>query len=379
MSVLDPHRRALEALDARGRLRRLQPRAGADFASNDYLGLANSDLLRDAARAALDRGVGTGAGASRLLRGNDPEHAALEAEAAQVFGTQAALYLANGFTANMALFSSLPRQGDLILHDALIHASAHDGMRLGPATTQAFAHNDADAAETALRTWRAAGGDGRVWIAIEALYSMDGDFAPIDEFVALADRHDAMLVVDEAHATGLYGPDGRGLSHPFASRENVVSLHTCGKALGSSGALICGAEPLIDTLINRARGFIYSTAPAPLNAAITRAALGTLVADDPRRMAALQLGGVARSEAARLCGTQPGNSQIIPVIIGDDKRCMRIAQTMQEAGFDVRGIRPPTVPRGTARLRISVTPHVDAATITAMFETLANALQAEAA
>lgn len=374
MSVLDTHRKALNALDARGRLRQLAPRGGVDFASNDYLGLAGSRLLRDAAMDALNRSVPPGAGAARLLRGNDPEHEALESDSARIFGTQAALYLANGFIANSSLFSALPRHGDLIVYDALIHASVHDGMRLGSGEARAFAHNNAQAAEDVITQWRTEGGIGRVWIAIESLYSMDGDFAAIADFTALADRHDAMLVLDEAHSTGLYGTGGRGLGADIAGRENVITLHTCGKALGGSGALICGAQPMIDTLINRARGFIYSTAPSPLNAAVARAALTHVHGDDTRRLAALALGAHARQQAAALCGVDAGESQIIPVIIGDDKQALHIAAAMQSAGYDIRAIRPPTVPRGTARLRISVTLNVDAPTVTAMFQTLAGVM-----
>ena len=241
MTGFPRHAEALAALAGQGRLRRLAPRLGHDFASNDYLGLAGSDLLRDAARVALDRGVAVGAGGSRLLRGNDAEHEALETMAARFFGAERALFMGGGFAANQAIFASLPLPGDLVLYDALIHASAHDGMRLGRAECQAFAHNDAVDAQAQIRIWRAKGGTGRVWITIESLYSMDGDFAPMAAFVALAAEQDAVLVVDEAHATGLYGATGRGVTEGMAQNPALLTLHTCGKALGVSGALICGA------------------------------------------------------------------------------------------------------------------------------------------
>ncbi|MDW4549093.1 8-amino-7-oxononanoate synthase [Defluviimonas sp. D31] len=376
MSGLARQVRALEALEARGRLRRLMPRAGADFASNDYLGLAGSDLLRQAAADALARGVAVGAGGSRLLRGNDVEHEALEAEAAAFFGTERALYLGGGFPANLAIFSALPQHGDLVLHDALIHASAHDGMRLGRAEARSFPHNDVTAAEDAIRDWRGKGGTGQVWIAAEAVYSMDGDLAPIADLAALAEGHEAMLIVDEAHATGLFGPDGRGLAHAVAGRENVVSLHTGGKALGVHGGLVTAAAPLIDTLINKARSFIYATAPSPLNAALLRASLRDLATNPARREAALALRAHAHEAAHTLCGLDGCQSQILPVILGDDRRTMAVAEALQARGFDVRGIRPPTVPRGTSRLRISITLNTSAEVVTDLFTALAEITEA---
>jgi len=369
------HTNVLEALKTRGRYRTLVPRIGYDFASNDYLGLANSDILRQAASAALDRGVGLGAGASRLLRGNDPEHEALEAEAAAFFGTQKALFFGGGFVANTAIFSTLPRQGDLIVHDALIHASAHDGMRLGRAQIVAFNHNDVAHADTVINAWHAQGGTGRIWLAFETVYSMDGDLAPIESLVALAQRHDAVLVADEAHATGVLGPQGRGLLHAYEGQVDIITLHTCGKALGVSGALVCGATPLIDTLINKARGFIFATAPAPLTAALVRAALQVLQQKPLLSDVFAKHIAHARAKAVQKCGLATPQSHIIPVLIGDDKQAMDMAKRMQARGFDVRGIRPPTVPRGTARLRISITLNTSTTKTSDMFCALAEELE----
>ncbi|WP_370161372.1 8-amino-7-oxononanoate synthase [Limimaricola soesokkakensis] len=371
------HAEALEALGARGRRRALMPRAGRDFSSNDYLGLASSELLRAAARAALDRGVATGSGGSRLLRGNDAEHVALEEEAATFFGASAALYMGAGFPGNVAIFSSLPMQGDLVLHDALVHASAHDGMRLGRAETQSFAHNDADAARDALRSWRAAGGTGRAWIACESLYSMEGDLAPLDNLAAVAAEDGAVLVVDEAHASGLYGVQGQGRAHGLDPSVDLVSLHTCGKALGGAGGLICGDPVLIDTLINRARNFIFSTAPSPLDAAIMRAAL-RLVEERPELREAAWRNITHAHEAARRGGFGAFETQILPVLIGDDAEALALAQALQARGHDVRAIRPPTVPRGTARLRVSITPNVSKDEIDALFADLADIRKAAA-
>src|SRR5882724_12211644 len=263
----------LRELAKRGRLRSLRERSGIDFTSNDYLGLAESEELRRATAEAVARGVPVGSGGSRLLRGNHPEHEALESEAAAYFGAETALYFGGGYIANFAIFSTLPQHGDLVVHDELIHASVHEGLRRGRAEFVAASHNDIDAFETAILRWRAGGGKGRPWLAIESLYSMDGDCPNLAELVDVADRHDAMVVIDEAHATGVLGPQGRGLAASFAGRDNVITLHTCGKALGTAGGLVLGPKTIRDFLVNRARPFIFATAPSPLIAAITRAAL----------------------------------------------------------------------------------------------------------
>jgi len=369
--ILDAHARDLAGLAARDRLRALRPRIGVDFASNDYLGLAESPALREAVAEALARGVPVGAGGSRLLRGNHPEHEALEAEAAAFFGSEATLFLSSGFAANLVAFSALPQRGDLVLHDALIHASAHDGMRLGRAETWNFAHNDVGAADDAILGWRARGGTGRVWIAVESLYGMDGDRAPLADLAALADRHDAFLLVDEAHATGVFGDRGEGLGGALHGRDNVVTLHTCGKALGCEGALLCLPATLRDFLVNRGRAFVFSTAPSPLMAAAARASL-RLAADPARRAALGRLVAHAGTVLARH-GVVATGSPIMPLIVGEDAATMRLADAVQAAGYDVRGIRPPTVPPGTARLRLSITLGVGAADIDGLAAALAAA------
>jgi len=348
------HAADLDRLGAASRRRRLSPQTGTDFASNDYLGLARSPLLADAAHAALERGVPIGSSGSRLLRGNDHEHEALEAEAAAFFDCERALWFSSGFAANEALFSTLPQRGDLVVHDELIHASAHEGMRIGRAECVTVAHNCADACEAAIRRWRAGGGTGQVWIAAESLYSMDGDTAPLGDLAAIADRYDGILLIDEAHATGVFGPDGRGLAAHLDGRGNVITLRTCGKALGCEGALVCGPAAAIDFLVNRGRGFIFSTAPSPLIAAINRAALNLLTAAPHLRDGLWERIRLAERVFAPLGATVTG-SQILPLIVGDDARTMQLAAQVQAAGFDVRGIRPPTVPVGTSRLRITIT------------------------
>ncbi|MER9580757.1 8-amino-7-oxononanoate synthase [Mesorhizobium sp. M0276] len=364
----------LQGLARRDRLRTLSPRAGLDFSSNDYLGLAASRRLGDAVTAAIARGTPVGATGSRLLRGNAPEHEQLEADAAAFFGAERALFFGSGYIANFALLTVLPQKGDLLVLDELAHASMHEGAQAGRAEARLAAHNDVDAVEDAITRWRAEGGMGRVWIAVESLYSMDGDRAPMESIVALADRHEAFLVVDEAHATGVWGPDGRGFAAAFEGRDNIIALHTCGKALGASGALITGPGTLCDYLVNRCRPFIYATAPSPLMAVAAREALAIL-SDEPMRRVRLheQVASACRQLAER-CGVMPSGSQIQPVVIGDNKCTMAVAAALQARDFDIGGIRPPTVPEGTSRLRISLTLNVDEADIRAMVETLVEVL-----
>jgi 8-amino-7-oxononanoate synthase len=366
----DPHRCVLETLDAKGRLRALTATRGRDFTSNDYLALAESTALRDAAAAALARGVPLGAGGSRLLRGNHPEHEGLEEEAASFFGSETALYFPTGFAANAAIAATLPRTGDLIVYDALMHASFRSGLEPSRIAAVEAPHNDVDAMDAIVKGWRAGGGRGRVWIAVETLYSMDGDRAPLPELVALAQKHDAMLILDEAHATGVYGAQGRGLGAAYEGAPTIISLHTCGKGLGAAGGLVCLPRLYRDFLVNRGRSFIYSTAPSPLMAAVVRQALKISAGAEQERTQLQLL--VRHAEAAmKTLGLPVSGSQIVPVIVGADTRAVALAAALQAKGHDVRAIRPPTVPEGTARLRIALTLHVTPQDIDTLFADLA--------
>jgi 8-amino-7-oxononanoate synthase len=367
----------LAQLEQKGRRRVLAQQTGIDFTSNDYLGLAESQRLNAAAASALERGVAVGAGGSRLLRGNHPEHEALEAEAAAFFQSDGALFFGSGYAANVAILSTLPQRGDVVVQDLLVHASTHAGIAACRADAVAASHNDAGAFDDAIRHWRNAGGTGHPWIAVESLYSMDGDRAPLAELARLADHHHGFLLVDEAHATGVYGTEGRGLSADLEGRDNVVVLHTCGKALGTAGALVTGSRLLLDFLVNHARPFIYATAPSPLLAATVREALKILADEPERREKLLQLIVFANEQLTSCLGIEGSGSQIIPVVIGDNGRTVRIAGRMQMEGFDIRAIRPPTVPEGTARLRISITLNVDSAKIIRMFDRLSHVMAEE--
>lgn len=363
----------LAQLADKARLRSLAPRAGVDFASNDYLGLAGSSRLKRAVEQALERGVPVGAGGSRLLRGNHPEHEALESEAAEFFGGEAAIFFANGYGANSALISTLPQRGDLVLYDELIHASVHEGVRLSRAEAAGAPHNDVQAFDDAIAGWRARGGTGQVWIVVESLYSMDGDRAPLPELADVAARHGAVLIVDEAHATGVFGPDGRGLAAELRPRANLITLHTCGKALGCEGALLVGPRVMKEHLVNRGRGFIFSTAPSPLMAAAVREAL-RICMEEPERRDALRAMIAHGERVLTPLGAAASGSQIVPLVLGEDARTMDVARRLQAAGFDIRGIRPPTVPHGTARLRIALTLNASTADVDALAAALERAL-----
>ncbi|MDP1581933.1 MAG: 8-amino-7-oxononanoate synthase [Bradyrhizobium sp.] len=372
------YEQALEALNRRGRLRALGGRSGLDFTSNDYLGFAESPELKEAVADALARDVPVGAGGSRLLRGNHAEHEMLEEEAARFFGGESALFFGAGFAANAALISTLPQRGDLLLYDALAHASTREGLHGTRAAYREFAHNDVDQVESELRAFRAVQAHARCFIAIESLYSMDGDLAPLADIASLAARYDAVLLIDEAHATGVQGPQGRGLAADLEGAPNVVTLHTCGKALGASGALLLMPELLRRYMINRCKPFIYATAPSPLVAAAVRAALRMCARADDRRTALrariAQLGG-----HITLLGLPTSGTQIQPVILGGDRRASAVAKALAAEGFDIRAIRPPTVPEGTARLRITLSSQLAQESVDALGASLGRHLQDTAA
>ncbi|MCK1525007.1 8-amino-7-oxononanoate synthase [Bradyrhizobium sp. 17] len=353
------------------RLRALGPRGGIDFTSNDYLALASAPRMKNAICAALEAGTPVGAGGSRLLRGNCEEHEALEAEAAQFFGTETALFFGGGYVANVAVLTTLPQRDDLLVLDSLVHASIHEGARASRADFRISEHNDPLSVEDTIREWRTNGGVGRVWIVVESLYSMDGDFAPLKDLVVITDRYDAFLMVDEAHATGVYGERGRGLTAPYERRENVLVLHTCGKALGAAGALVTTVRALRDFLVNRCRPFIFATAPSPLMAVAVREALLILQEEPERQKRLADLVAFTHRELRVRGLKSPSDSQIVPYIVGENARAIRLASALQARSFDIRGIRPPTVPAGTARLRISLTLNVGEDDVRAMLDALA--------
>ncbi len=364
----------MERLKHEHRLRELAPGRGIDFSSNDYLGLSRHPALREAVVEAIDQDGAVGAGGSRLLRGHHPAHARLEEFAAEFFESEKALFFGSGFLANFALFSTLLERHDAVIFDEYIHASVKEGIHASPATRYRARHNDPESFESCMRRAREKGAR-RLFVAVESVYSMDGDLAPLNTLHEIARRFEAMLVVDEAHATGVFGARGRGLGENLRS-ENGISLHTGGKALGVAGALVCASAEIIDYLVNKARPFIYSTAPPPFLAAAVHRSLQLIDEEPWRRTQVLTLAKFARDRLSTTGAPSNEGSQIIPVQLGDEERTLKVARTLQDSGFDVRAIRPPTVPDGTSRLRVSIHADRSQAEILALAEALRSAMTA---
>jgi 8-amino-7-oxononanoate synthase len=347
----DDARTDLTALEEQGLRRRLRLPRGIDLVSNDYLGLAEDRRLTEHMRAALDRD-GAGSGGSRLLRGHHECFEQAEQRLAEFCDSEAALLFSSGYSANLGLLTALMDRDDLVLSDALNHASLIDGIRMSGARKLIYPHLDLNAVEQALRSPR----PNRTFIVTESVFSMDGDMAPLSELAGLADVHGALLIVDEAHATGLYGGRGSGRVEQLGLRQRVLAtVHTGGKALGSGGAWVSGSRVLCDTLVNRARSFIFSTAPLPVLCAALEAGAEVVQNEPERRSHEHRKAALVRS-ALRAAGADCGASEsaIVPVLVGGNEAAVALQQGLLDVGFDTRAIRPPTVPPGTARLRVTV-------------------------
>jgi 8-amino-7-oxononanoate synthase len=376
----------LESLERAGLRRRLTERVGAqaarveihgrelvNFGSNDYLGLAADERLAAAARAAIDR-EGWGSGASPLVSGRGSSHAELERRLAEFEGTGAALVFPSGFGANAGVIPALVDEGDAVFGDAKNHASLIDGCRLSKAARFVYPHCDCDSLAAMLRD---AGRFRRRLIVTDTLFSMDGDLAPLVRLAELAEQYNAMLMVDEAHATGVFGERGRGVVEHLAAgspdlHEMVhVRIGTLSKALGTGGGFVCGRSSLIDWLANRARTYVFSTAQPGATSAAAIAALDIVQQEPHRRTQLLERAAELR---ARLIGqgwnTGRSESQIIPLVVGDPDRTMRFAERLREAGFFVPGIRPPSVPEDESLLRLSLCYHHTPAMIDALVDEL---------
>lgn len=329
----------------------IEGRQLANFGSNDYLGLAGDErLVRAVSSAAQDRGWGSGA--SPLVTGRGSLHAELETELARFEGTQAALLFSTGFAANVGAIASLVGPDDVIFSDAKNHASIIDGCRLSAAHIHVYKHGDIDDLRQALAIPR----HGRKLIVTDGLFSMDGDFAPLPQIAELAREHGAMLLVDEAHASGVFGKQGRGVCEYLGVEDGVqIRVGTLSKGLGSSGGFVAGSQALIDWLANRARPYVFSTAMPEAMAAAGLAALQAVKDESFRRRDLLQRAAVLR-EQLQSGGLNIGRSQsqIIPVIIGSPSKAIQAAAQLRQAGFFVPGIRPPSVPDGESLLRISL-------------------------
>ncbi len=357
----------LEALARRGLLRRRvaweggapAPRLrGPDgrwllsLASNDYLGLASHPEVRAAAAAALERAVGSGG--SPLICGYGGEAAALERELAAWKGAEAALLFPSGFQANVSLLPALAGPGDAVFLDRLCHASLVDGARLSRAELYVYRHADPEHLEGLLRRRRSR--HRRALVVTDGVFSMDGDLAPLPALAEVGERHGAWLVVDDAHGTGVLGPDGAGTAAHQGVRGRVpAQMGTLSKALGAQGGFVAGSRTLVEHLVNRARGYVFSTGLAPALAAAARAALAVARRESWRRERALALAARLRSTLRGLGYRVPeGETPIIPVLVGDPAAAVALAAALREQGVYAPAVRPPAVPPGTARLRLSV-------------------------
>lgn len=362
----------LAARTTKGTLRRLTvpDPVLVDFASNDYLGVVRAGTLAARVREKLLRApeLASGTTGSRLLTGNSAQAEALEARIAAYHGAASALLFGSGYAANVGFFGSVPQRGDTVFYDEAIHASVRDGLRLGLAKAYSFRHNDLTNLERRLRF-----AQGTVYVAVETLYSMDGDLAPLPELADLCSRHGLYLVVDEAHTTGVCGPAGAGRVVELGLTDAVFArLVTFGKALGAAGAAWLGPAGLRDFLINFARAFVYSTAPLPLHLLTLEAAYDLLPTLDAERARLAEVSDALGAALADADGLQPtAPSRIVHAVIPTDQARLReMAEAVRRKGFDARPIFPPTVPLGTARLRVIAHAHNLGAEVLRLVEAL---------
>jgi len=356
-------------------LRVLESPAGIDLCSNDYLGLAADPRLKRAAVEAAAEAQSVGSTGSRLLSGNAREWEQLESEFATFAGTEAALYFGSGYAANTGLLGAILRPGDIVFSDALNHASLIDGIRLSRAVKVIYPHCDLNFLKRALG--ERCGEAGAKLIVTESVFSMEGNVAPLDSLGRLAREYGAELVVDEAHATGVMGPRGRGVAAGVGIvGEAMAIVHTCGKALASAGALVCCGEGLKQYLVNRARTFAFSTAMPPFLAGQIRAALELAEKADDRRAHLQGMASLLRSELmARGIGVGTSTTHIVPVFCGSNEAALDVAARLRAHGFAVRAIRPPTVPAGTARLRLSLNAKISPEELLRVADVIATAFE----
>ena len=345
----------LDALREHSQFRSLEIPRGIDLCSNDYLALASDPCLHRAVLDAVFASARVGSVGSRLLSGNSRDWEEIESDFANFVGAEAALYFSSGYSANVGLLSSILQPNDVIFSDALNHASLIDGIRLSRARKIIYQHRDLQSLERTLR--ENANASGAKLIVTESVFSMEGDVAPLESLTQLAQAYSADLIVDEAHAIGVCGRQGRGLVADLPDRSRILAaVYPCGKALASCGAFVCCSASVKNYLINHARSFIFSTANPPYIAHQIRAALALVRETDDRRAHLREISAALRSAliAAGLhCSS--GETPIVPVILGSNETALRVAAELQSAGFGVKAIRPLTVPPGTARIRLSLT------------------------
>jgi len=351
--------KGLQELEQRHQRRSLAEIQGTDFCSNDYLGLSRHPELRGAVVRAVQNTCRVGGTGSRLLSGQSEEWRTLEEEFAEFATTEAALFFSSGYAANVGMLAALVGADDVVYSDVLNHASLIDGMRLSGARKVIYPHLDLSALEESLQ--QDVGAPWRRLIITESVFSMNGDVAPLKEMAVLADKYGAAMIVDEAHATGVHGPEGRGLVVESGILPHVLAtIHTCGKALASAGAFVCGPAVLKEYLINHARTFIFSTALPPYFAEQIRAALKLARGMEAERRVLLERAGrMIRALRQERFDTAGSASQIVPVVLGKNDDTLQAAEHLQREEFAIRAIRPPTVPEGRARLRLSLTARIE--------------------
>lgn len=364
---LKRHQRTLEA--PCGPLAVVDGRPLISFCSNDYLGLANDPVLVEAACAGASA-WGVGSGASHLVSGHQSPHVALEARLAAFTGFPRALLFSTGYMANLGIVPALVGRGDAVFADKLNHASLLDAVQLSRAESQRYAHGDLAALERLLAKSSAK----RKLILSDAVFSMDGDLAPLPGLLELAQRYDAWLVIDDAHGFGVLGDEGRGSLAHFgigSAAQRLLYMGTLGKAAGASGAFVAASQTVIEWLLQRARTYIFTTGSSPLIACALAASLDLIESGDARRAHLRELtvqlrDGLADTRWQLL----PSPTAIQPVLIGDNHEALRIANALYERGLWVPAIRPPTVPRGTARLRVSLSAAHSAAQVASLVAAL---------
>src|SRR5450432_4125770 len=351
------HRRLREIGTAQGPEVQIVGHPLVNFSSNDYLGLAADPILRKAAISAIET-FGVGSGASRLISGTQSPHVALESALARWKRVPAALCFSSGYAAALGTLPALASKHDVVILDKLCHASLIDGARLSGAMLRVFPHNHLGKLESHLDWARREHPEARCVVVTESIFSMDGDKALLGELVELKKRFRALLLLDEAHAIGVVGPNGRGLAAELGLEKEVdVQMGTLSKALGVSGGYICGSRSLIDWLINRARSFIFSTAPPPALAAAAIAALEFLVSEQGearRKTLWKRIASLRKQLPKGDASFGNSNSAIIPWLVGDEQRALDLSRALQQEGFLVPAIRYPTVAKGAARLRVTV-------------------------
>jgi 8-amino-7-oxononanoate synthase len=345
----------LSDLESRAELRCLERVEGIDLSSNDYLGLATNPRMKQAVLEGVNSAPRIASTGSRLLSGHDQAWTVLEHDFARWVGAEAALYFTSGYAANIGLLSALLRAEDVVFSDGANHASLIDGIRLAKCRRVIFPHLDLNVLEEELRRNQSVSG-ARV-IVVESIFSMEGDRAPLADLAALAERYAAELIVDEAHAIGVRGPRGRGcVAEAGLSARVLATVHTCGKALAAAGAFVCGSENLRRFLVNRSRTFIYNTALPPYFASHVAAGMQLAAVAERERARLVELSAFLRSELRTNGFDAAGSdSQIVPIILGQNDAAVHFAEYLRTRGFGVRAIRPPTVPAGSARLRLSLT------------------------